>query len=158
MDGYNIIFGGGIGFIVNIFTTPGTSHLIVDISLPYESNQAVMHLWRATILYRGRNIPCVGLLTPAYFREVRLAVLCVRRSGYKNVPCWGLLNAIIFLSDKNLVKPLCRWFPDRNLRRANDLKIQHWVYNISFEGTGWHGFGKRRGYGHHQSYTNAKIQ
>lgn len=69
MDGYNIIFGGGIGFIINIFTTPGTSHLIVDISLPYESNQAVMHLWRATILYRGKNIPCVGLLTPAYFRE-----------------------------------------------------------------------------------------
>ncbi|XP_072026582.1 uncharacterized protein [Amphiura filiformis] len=69
VDGYHVINGGGIGFVLNIYTRPGTSHLIVDMSLPYESSASIMHLWRASMIYNGRNIPCVGNLMPVYFRE-----------------------------------------------------------------------------------------
>ena len=70
IDSSNVIVGGGKGFILNVYTRPGTSHLIVDLSLPYQSNAAVMHLWKASVLYNGKNIPCVGELTEAYVREV----------------------------------------------------------------------------------------
>ena len=72
VDGYAVTAGGTVGFVISIDIPENTTSVfIVDVSMPYLSNQAVMSICRAEVVYRGYNVPCAGNLVPEFNQEVR---------------------------------------------------------------------------------------